>query len=224
MVKLQALVVTPALLLFVCARRPADLLRVALGAGLVAGAALLPYALIGQAGLVLRRSIALIAGPSWLTVNALNLWYLVTGGAGNWRYDAPLPFTDADPLIAGVGARPIGLVLLALWVLGVCGWAWRHRAEGGRWVLAAALLYVGVFFFPTQAHERYAFGAVVLGWLWGGSAGGVGLPLALTALHTANLLWAAPVQGARLPGLLIAVGWAVCIAFSFRLARPPRSA
>lgn len=71
--------------------------------------------------------------------------------------------------------------------------------EGTRrgWPLAGALLYLGVFFWPTQAHERYAFGAVVL------LAGCVALSrladrrsaalyAIITAAHTLNLLWAAP--------------------------------
>jgi hypothetical protein len=51
-----------------------------------------------------------------------------------------------------------------LWAAGVLGSAWRARREasGRGWLLAGALLYLGVFLWPTQAHERYAFGAVVM--------------------------------------------------------------
>ena len=192
----------------------------AAGTAIPLALALIPYAATGQAGLVARRLIALVEGPGWLTVNALNTWYLLTGGAGNWAYNVPLAHPDTAPLLAGVPARTAGAAALALWTAGVlwAGWRARREASGAAWLLTGALLALGVFLWPTQAHERYAFGAVVL--LAGAVA--VSLPLQrqagddmpgsgftgpsgtkvvwqsaalyamITGAHTLNLLWAAP--------------------------------
>ncbi|NDJ35959.1 MAG: hypothetical protein GYB64_14990, partial [Chloroflexi bacterium] len=129
-----------------------------------------------------RRTIALIAGPGWLTVNAANLWYLATGGAGNWSAGAPLLLPDSTPLLAGLTPRLIGVGLLALWT-GAALIRWWLRGDAA---FTAVLLVLGVFFLPPQAHERYAFGAVVFALISMRPA----LALAITVLHTLNLLWA----------------------------------
>ena len=110
------------------------------------------------------RSVALVASPGWLTVNALNVWYLLTAGRGNWAYNAPLVRPDTLPLVGGLSARAVGLLALAIWSASVLwlGWRARVRPQQPGWPLAGALLYLGVFLFPTQAHERYAFAAVPL--------------------------------------------------------------
>ncbi len=167
MVKVQAVVVAPVVGLVILAeagRVPRRVGLLALGAILPVALAMGPFVTLGQGGLVLGRIAALVAGPGWLTVNALNAWYLVTGGAGNWAYQAPLTRPDSAPVLVGVSARALGSAALVLWSVGVLGSAWRVRREasGRGWLLAGALLYLGVFLWPTQAHERYAFGAVVM--------------------------------------------------------------
>jgi Gpi18-like mannosyltransferase len=246
MVKLQAAVAGPVVVLAAIAgiapqaagrlsseaRR--TILALASGLALPIGLTMAPFAAVGQSELVWLRMIALTASPGWLTVNALNIWYLVTGGAGNWAYNAPLLWPDSTPLAAGLSARTVGLAMLAIWSAAVLILGWRARREGWQvWLLAGTLLYLGVFLWPTQAHERYALGAVVLlgGWLahrrtefgfpflWHEAA----LYAMITVCHTLNLLWAAPFTlalegwfaGARGIGLTIAVvtvltaGWAL---------------
>ena len=216
MVKLQAAVAGPVIVLAAVAGRPVSkawpaILTLLWGLALPIGLTMTPFAATGQLELVWLRMIALIASPGWLTVNALNLWYLVTGGAGNWAYNAPLLWPDSTPLVAGLSARTIGLMALALWSAVVLALGWRARRGGLRmWLLAGALLYLGVFWWPTQAHERYALGAVVLGGGWLSLRAGqphrrttdlfvfpvlwhdAALYAMISMCHTLNLLWAAP--------------------------------
>jgi hypothetical protein len=220
MVKLQAGVAVPLVLLIAAARpnpgdkslptlpgwlraAPLGLLKAGLGMASSVGAALAPFALSGQLKLVLQRSIALVASPGWLTVNALNVWYLLTGGRGNWAYNTHLSRPDTLTFVGGLSAREVGLLALAVWSASVLWLGWRarlHDRQAG-WLLAGALLYLGVFLFPTQAHERYAFPAVPLlaacvavssnkstkvVWQHGVLYG------MITVTHTLNLIWAAP--------------------------------
>jgi hypothetical protein len=220
MVKLQAAVAAP-LILLIAATQPRqgeahlptlpewlrialpNVLKTGLGAAASIGAALAPFALSGQLKLVLQRSIALVASPGWLTVNALNVWYLLTGGRGNWTFNTPLSRPDTLILVGGVSAREIGLLALAIWSASVLWLGWRARFHDrlGGWLLAGALLYLGIFLFPTQAHERYAFPAVPLlaacvavssnkstkvVWQHGVLYG------MITIIHVLNLIWAAP--------------------------------
>jgi hypothetical protein len=220
MVKLQAAVAAPLILLIVAAQpraqigdRPTlpetiraaapEVLKAGLGLALATGVCLAPFALTGQLRLVLQRSIALVASPGWPTVNALNIWYLLTGGRGNWAYNTPLTHPDTLPVVGGLSAREVGLLALAIWSASVLwlGWrAGRHTRQRG-WLLCGALLYLGTFMLPTQAHERYAFPAVPL--LAGAAALStnkstkvVWQPAALygmiTGVHLLNLIWAAP--------------------------------
>jgi hypothetical protein len=211
MVKLQAAVVAPLIVFLLLVRSgpdlppPARIARWMAGLTLPLAVCLGPFAATGQIDRVLARLVALISGPGWLTVNALNFWYLVTLGAGNWGYNKPLTLPDSAPVIAGVSAHTVGLILLGLWCAAVfagVSLAYRREERGqNRFILhTAALLYLGVFLWPTQVHERYAFGAVVM--LAGAAAfdraaaetrpSSLYLYLTISALHTLNLIWAAP--------------------------------
>ena len=80
------------------------------------------------------------------------------------------------------------------------GWRARRHFQGRGWLLAGALLYLGVLLLPTQAHERYAFPAVPL--LAGAATApgkstkvawrGAALYGMITGAHLLNLAWAAP--------------------------------
>ncbi|NDJ53605.1 MAG: hypothetical protein GYB68_11045, partial [Chloroflexi bacterium] len=151
-----------------------------------------PFVATGQAVYVGQRLIALIAGPGWPTINALNLWYILTNGAGNWVFNAPLLLPDNTLVLSTLSLRTIGTLLLTIWTVAVLIVLWRRDRRAA--ALAAALLYIGVFLLPTQAHERYLFGALPLSIVAVGltaerpSLAAVALPL--TLLHSLNLLWA----------------------------------
>lgn len=191
---------------------PQSPFRFAAGLVLPVALALGPYVWMGQGELVSRRLVALVTGPGWPTVNALNAWYLLTGGAGNWAYNVPLTWPDTAPIMAGVSTRAIGASMLAAWTIAVLMLIWRRLAAprtfqsidedvGARYIVpllqGGAMLYLGVFLWPTQAHERYVFGVVVLlagaamtrrkTWTWHSA-----LYILITCACAFNLIWAAP--------------------------------
>jgi hypothetical protein len=180
---------------------------------LAVAAAFAPLVAVGQAEFAILRFQGALIMPGWMTVNALNLWYLLTLGDGNWVYDGSLIHPDTASLIGFISSRRIGTALLTIWTAAVL-WvqarseitmkadsAQRQDARSGlqtywRWSLAGALLYLGLFLWPTGAHERYNFGALILLLvarldpsaprrpLWG-------LFILLSILHILNLWWAA---------------------------------
>jgi dolichyl-phosphate-mannose-protein mannosyltransferase len=206
LVKLQAGLVAPVVLIGLYRRGGARAALIGgLAACLVIGLGLAPYALTGQTRLVWARLTAVVPGPGWPTVNALNLWYVATLGRGNWAYNAPLLLPDTTPLTGPLTMRAVGrglwLAWCALTLLGV--WIGSRRDLARAATLGAALLFVGFFVWPTKVHERYLFAALpLLAAAWSarqewqdGALYGI-----LSLTHTFNLMWAAP-PGEALAGL-----------------------
>lgn len=135
------------------------MLRFTIAALIPVAAALIPFFMTGQGVFLLHRMTALVSGPNWPTINALNLWYLLTGGAGNWEFNAPLTLPDTTALIAGLTYRQIGIALLIGWLALIPILA-QHAHRSDAWLLAGALTALGIFLLPTQAHERYSLAAV----------------------------------------------------------------
>ena len=199
LIKPQGIIVAPIVILAMDAqknplRRTADLAAGSLITTLITVA---PFIATRQLQLVMARSIALIASPGWPTVNALNLWYLLTNGVANWAFDSRLITPDTTPIIFGLSMRAMGILVLLVWTITVLVLTWHSRHETGVWFLASALLVCGIFLFPTQVHERYLLGALPLALLYAASnrrdPGAFFLPLWLTVTLTLNLIWAAPV-------------------------------
>jgi len=245
MVKLQALVAAPIVILVIATAGysvpvASRLWRFVLGGALPLILLIGPFAATGQGELIALRLVALVGAPGWLTVNALNLWYLVTGGAGNWRFNSPLTMPDTNPILFGLSARLIGLILVTAWTIIALAGLWRRPLDRSlartEIFTAMAMLYLGVFFFPTQSHERYAFGAVVMlaGALRMSQAGArrqlslLALYGLITLLHFGNLVWAAPFwsaldgwfAGSQPVGVFIAGGLAItglcCVGLAYR--------
>lgn len=216
MIKQQALVAAPILMLLWLQHFRHGAWKAALGTSLPILIGVLPYMVAGQGVLLWQRMGALVAAPGWLTVNALNLWYLFTWGRGNWQFDQPLILPDTQIILAGVSYRLLGLILLMVWVALMLLLTWRSKD----WWLGAALLFAGVFLLPTQVHERYLFGALVmtLGWLVRTLQQADKPHVAwhdltffgmITLLHTVNLMWAFPLTalaGSQLIGVLVSIG------------------
>jgi dolichyl-phosphate-mannose-protein mannosyltransferase len=137
-------------------------LHATLGAVLVTTPLMLPFVLTGQTVLMLKRLASIVRGQGWLTINALNFWYLVTGGSVNWGYNKPLVLSDTASLLGPLSYRHVGVALLGAWTLLVLLLAFRARAHSRVWLLAAAMIALGIFLWPTRAHERYPLAAVPL--------------------------------------------------------------
>jgi|GEM_PF-1220522 len=194
---------------------------------------MLPFVATGQTAVVLQHVQNPVIGPNFPTLNALNFWYVVTGGAGNWHFNAPLLLPDTTLLIGGLSYRVVGIILVIGWLILVCALVWRARRSAPAWFLAGVLIALGIFLWPTQAHERYSLAAVAFAAAFVGISGrgearegmsdeivlqkSAVLYAAITLSVTLNLLWAAPpirllepFAGTLIPAMLIAMSLIAC--------------
>ncbi len=178
----------------------APVMSLALGFALPVLINALPLILTGRFATVVERIVTYPEPMSgWLTINAHNLWYLATWGEGNWGSET---LRSYNPLIFGLTYKTVGRLMVAGWTALVCALAWRKRRSPLAWLLAAALLYFGVFELSTGMTERYLFGAAPLlagaaAWsLRDGEARTRGPVWALFGMlslfHALNLIWATP--------------------------------
>lgn len=115
-------------------------------------------------GLTLPDVVAKVAeaagGYPYLSVNAWNLWSLISVG-GRAVVDATGWASDIDPLpLIGIPGVAIGSAAIAIAVLAVMRYVRRDTAI--RIVTAAAILAIAFFVVPTRVHERYLFPAIPL--------------------------------------------------------------
>ena len=154
--KIQAAVFAP-LFLFAVMRRNAwrAMVPFSLGVLFLFVLGCLPFLLTGRMHAIvasLHRG-----GTLWhyLSVNAFNVWWLISGGNG---------FTpDTIPCFFKMTARSAGLVLFALGYLAALVTILRHEGKAGArqedsgTVLAFVLLAIAFFMLPTRMHERCLF-------------------------------------------------------------------
>jgi hypothetical protein len=215
LVKPQAAVIAPAILVASWRHRGWR----GLGRGALAGAtplalAAIPLAWLGELPTMLGQVRAMAGKQLFLTMNAHNFWYLVTGGRGSFAAQEGAPILNTETLVGSLTGWQIGLILLAGWCL-LVGWAlWRAREV--RYPLpalpfGAAALVIGFFALPAESHERYLFPALGLlalilptgravRWLYG----------VLSVTLWLNTLWVDPVV--PLPGVAGELGWGMPIA------------
>jgi len=175
---------------------------------------LAPLAWAGQLPALWSQLWASAGRQHFLTMNAHNLWYLLTLGQGSFAAREGTPILDNQALWGPFTGWQIGLGLWAGWCALVCWAYWRGRRSASPlpWnYLAPAALVLGFYLLPAESHERYLFPALALlvptlpnwragRWLY--------LILSLTLL--ANLLWVDP--AVPLPGFAEQLGWGVPIA------------
>jgi len=133
-----------------------DLVRAACAAMFVAFLVFSPFLLHGTLGVsldALYRST--FGGEPFVSCNAANLWWLITGGRG---YEVQ----DTLPLLGAMTPRALGLAAY----LGICVLAIRvsARSEPGprSLFLGASVVAMGFFTFATELHENHMAAVVPL--------------------------------------------------------------
>lgn len=170
--------------------------RGALAAASVLILVLLPWALAGQLSRLFGSAAATVGHKGFLTMNAHNFWFLLSGGAGSFAARENHPVLDTQQLLGPLTGWQIGLVLLVAWVLIVCWLLYKQRGifsvrQG--YSLAAAALAAGFFMLPAEAHERYLFPFfILLAPLLPASKPLRWLYLVFSLTYTLNLLWVDP--------------------------------
>ena len=107
---------------------------------------LLPFAWIGRGGDVVRALVVQLDAMPYASVNAHNVWWLLTGG---------LPWTEVSTRIAGgVSIETLALVLFGGFYLFVLRRLWRSADPLAPYVAAASTL-AGFFMLSTHMHENH---------------------------------------------------------------------
>jgi len=214
---------------------------------LILAACVGPFVLNGQGPILLKRLFSTLSTErGWITINALNFWYLIVGNSGNVdlsRYYSPV-ISDTAVFLLGQSYRAIGQALTVVGILTVSIvsiWKIPHRSITG-WMLTGALFYLSVFLFSTRMHERYSIAvipflaaglsAVTTGKANWRSATLWGLLSVTSVLQTLNLLWSLPLvndwstvlSGNQVYGMVISAGYIACFCGMLGLITSPDSA
>ena len=179
---------------------------------LITSVALAPFAWVGQVSIMWAKISALAGRQLFLTMNAHNLWYLLTCGRGSFAArEMANPLLDTTPLLGPLTGWQLGLFLLAGWTLFICYWLWSRPFPQAIY-LAATAFVIGFFLLPAESHERYLFPVFVfLSLLWGQRPFIPWLYLSLSLTFWLNLWW---VDAAiPTPWFSQQLGWGVPIAF-----------
>lgn len=87
------------------------------------------------------------------SVNAFNIWAV---GQSFWYPDRVHPFSGVP-----ISEAAVGIALLAGAIVAIIAVYWRKGTDEA-FVIAACLLSLSFFLFPTRMHERYIFNAMIL--------------------------------------------------------------
>jgi glycosyl transferase family 87 len=163
LIKFQSVVILPLLLVLTFRRygfralAMGGVLALALMAALV-----LPFAVQSGPEAALTPYVGAVGAYPAATVNAFNLWYILTphqpGTALPWPDDQS---PDTLRLLGPLTMKQIGLLLMGSYALLIMATAWFRPDDRREFVLAAAL-YFAFFMLPTEIHERYLYPALVL--------------------------------------------------------------
>jgi Gpi18-like mannosyltransferase len=107
-----------------------------------------PFIVVGRFGLIMSFFVTSASICPYFSMNAFNLWWLASGGAGM--------IPDSQVLFCGLSAKTAGLFLFALAYAGILLGLFLRYA-GKRVFFALALLSFAFYMLPTQMHERYLY-------------------------------------------------------------------
>lgn len=162
-IKLQAIVLVPALIVFVARKYGAKALLRPLAVGLFLLALIaLPHVLGGSAKPMLASYTHATDFFPRRTLGAYNGWYLLDGFDTKIRR-LPEQFARADnrSVLGPVTFKHIGLILFGTYLLFLLAGLWR-RPDPSTLILACAMSVFAFFMLPTQMHDRYIVPAAAL--------------------------------------------------------------
>ena len=163
MTKQQSLILGPLLLLL--SFRRYGLVRTILGLIVFGGiVAILLVPFLSVSGLDPTLAPYLKASDQYpnLTNNAYNFWYFAAWLKKGSEVQLFEPgYQDYMPFWESITYKQVGYALFGLYMLLILAAVWRQAKERREFVWASAI-YLGVFVWLTQVHERYLFTAAVL--------------------------------------------------------------
>ncbi len=162
-VKAQAIVIVPALMVYLWRRTTPRGVLLACGVGLATLAAiLLPAILSGGGGPIYSHYFTAATRFPRRSISSYNFWYLMDGYDTFVRHlPVAIARDDRRPILGPITSKEIGLTALAAYVVFVLAALWR-RPTPRRLVLAAVMTFFGFFMLPTEMHDRYLVPGVAL--------------------------------------------------------------
>jgi len=123
---------------------------------------LLPFIYHGQAEKVIHAYTYAVDAYPYISVNALNLWWLIQPiDVQNQVLTFLEGKHDNHPAFAGITYKQFGLFFLGLFTLFILFVLYKNT-EPNTIALAAFAMSFAYFILPTQIHERYMFPALAL--------------------------------------------------------------
>jgi Gpi18-like mannosyltransferase len=96
----------------------------------------------------------------WLSLNAFNLWWIVSGARG-------MQFSDKLLSVGLANAKTVGLYLFSAGYLLAALVMKPRESPIYRFLTALVIANASFFLFQTESHDRYAFPLIVFLFLWG---------------------------------------------------------
>lgn len=109
---------------------------------------------------LLRTYFTTVAPQGYLSLNAHNLWWLLSGGNG-WISDMEIPQLLSSLGVTFITYRTIGLLLLGMFTL-LALYRLYNNQDMDTVYATAAFLGFAFFMLPTQMHENYMFAVLPL--------------------------------------------------------------
>jgi Gpi18-like mannosyltransferase len=190
-----------------------------LAAGLILGILALPFLITQRIGDLIALPSAIAQYMPYASVNAHNLWWLVTDGR---------QVPDRDPWIGPISYEMASMALVLAGTL--CVLRWTPSAGTGRFFMLAAYQAFGWYCVTTQLHENHSFFVLPLlalalpfdRWAWA--------PLSsITVTLLVNMVLHDPIMTGSMPGELIhrlatlnaLANMAILVAWTWRLLGIP---
>jgi hypothetical protein len=134
------------------ARGGSAVLKGALSAAATCAVVLLPFALAGYLTRILATLVLQVDVMPYASVNAHNLWWILTRG---------FPWVPADePLVGSVSPRLLGLAAVATFATWTLVRLWRSQTPQDIY-LGVAGLFFGAFMLSTHMHENHNVPALI---------------------------------------------------------------
>lgn len=119
-----------------------------------------PFLYHGTTDSLLRTYFETVASQGYLSLNAHNLWWLLSGGDG-WIKDTEIPQLFSSLGVTFLTYRAIGLLLLGMFTL-LALYRLYNNQDMDTVYETAAFLGFAFFMLPTQMHENYMFAVLPL--------------------------------------------------------------
>ncbi len=171
MTKLQNMIYGPIFFLFIWQYIGFDGLVKSIAGSLITFAGLnIEFILSGNSWKVIESLTGNYDYFPWLSLNAFNLWWTVSGARGMQFSDKLLSVGLANAKTVGLTLFSAGYLLAAL-ILKPFAFLTKHTDDAPtityRFLTALVVANASFFLFQTESHDRYAFPLIVFLLLWG---------------------------------------------------------